>query len=62
MIMVGCSWCTYPSIHLFDCAGTLKIMVGCLMCGVMRVVCFLCVHVACVVRGVVCGVGGIDAH
>ena len=31
--MVGCQWCTYPSIHLsFHCADALKIMVGCLSC------------------------------
>ena len=28
-MMVGCRWCTYPSIHTFHDAGTLKITVGC---------------------------------
>ena len=31
-IMVGCRWCTYPSIHFFHGAGTLKITVGCPPC------------------------------
>ena len=49
MIMVGCWRCTYPSIHVED---TLKITVGCLVCGV--VCCVLCVHVVlCVVLVVV---------
>ena len=75
MIRVGCSRCTYPSIHLsFHCADNLKITVGCLVCGVVCVacgvcgMCGVCVYVARVVCGLcvymwccVCGVGCVCA-
>ena len=48
---------------LFDCAGTLKIMVGCLMCGVVcGLLCFVCVHVARVLWWCVCVVCGEAWH
>ena len=63
--MVGCSRCTYPSIHLsFHCADTLKITVGSLVCGVWCVLCVcacgvcgvwvVCVHVVLCVRVLWC--------
>ena len=51
--MVGCPRSPYPSIHLsFHCADTLKITVGCLVCGVCCVVFFACACGACGVCGV----------
>ena len=49
-IVIGCWWCTQPNIHLpFHCAGTLKIMGGCLSCGVLYVLCdVVCCNVLCV--------------
>ena len=40
--MVGCQWCTYPSIHFFHRADTLKIMVGCLSCTCPSIHLFHC--------------------
>ena len=43
------SWSVFREAHiqaftfLFDCADTLKIMVGCLMCGVVCVVVWCCI-------------------
>ena len=43
-ITVGCRLCTCPSIHFSLDEDTLKITVGCLVCGV---VCVWCVVVVC---------------
>ena len=55
MIMVGCSRCTYPSIHLFV-SRSRSVVRGAMVC------CVLCVHEGVVLRGVcdvcvVCCVG-----
>ena len=51
-VMVGCLTSAYPSIHLSLDEDTLKITVGCLVCGVVCGVWVVCVHV---VLCVVCG-------
>ena len=57
-ITVDCRLCTCPSIHFSLDEDTLKITVGCLVCGVVCVcACGVCgVWVVCTC-GVVCGVG-----
>ena len=52
-IKVGCRLCTCPSIHFSLDEDTLKITVGCLVCGVVCGVVWCCVVLWC---GVLCGV------
>ena len=53
-ITVRCRLCTCPSIHFSLDEDTLKIMVGCLVCGVVCGVWVVCVHVVLCVELVVC--------